>query len=143
MTTYTTSTAFPPTETPTALRWRTGARAGVVAAVATTAVAAVALAVDVPLEVDGEQIPLAGFAQMTLLCTAIGLVLAKALGRWAAAPRRTFTTATVVLTALSLAPDVAVSATTATKLVLVTTHLVAAAILIPPLAGRLPDRRRP
>jgi hypothetical protein len=118
--------------------WRTGAGAGVLAAAATTAVAAVALALEVPLAVEGEQIPLAGFAQMTILCTVIGVLLAKALARWAARPRRTFTAATVALTALSVVPDLAMPATAATKAVLVATHVVAAAIVIPSVARRLP-----
>lgn len=122
--------------------WRTGARAGVVAAGATTAVAAVAMAVDVPLEIRGEQLPLASFAQLTLICAAIAVVLGKALTRWAARPQRTFIGATVALTALSLVPDLTITATAATKVVLIATHLVAAAIVIPAVAGRLPDRAR-
>jgi hypothetical protein len=79
---------------------------------------------------------------LTLLCTAIGVVLAKALARWAATPRRTFTAATVALTVLSIVPDLIAPATAATKLVLMATHVVAAAIVIPAVAGRLPDRTR-
>ncbi len=43
---------------------------------------------------------------------------------------------TVVLAALSLVPDVALSTDIATKLTLVATHLVAAAIVIPALSAR-------
>ncbi len=121
--------------------WRTGARGGVLAALATTGVAAAALAAGVPLEVEREQIPLVGFAQLTLVCTAVGVLLAGALRRWAATPRRAFTGAAAALTALSLLPDVAVPASPATKVVLVATHLVAAAIVVPALAGRLEERR--
>jgi hypothetical protein len=117
--------------------WRTGARAGLVAAAATTAVAAVALAASVPLEIDGEQIPLLGFAQMTLLCTALGVGIAKALVRWSARPRHRFVVTTMALTALSIVPDLAVNATASSKAVLITTHLVAAAIVIPRMADRL------
>ena len=95
-----------------------------------------------PLALDGEQIPLAGFAQMTLLGAAIGVVLAKALSRWSAMPRRTFVAATVALTALSTVPDLAAPATAASKIVLIATHLVAATIVIPAMAGRLADRTR-
>jgi hypothetical protein len=122
--------------------WRTGARVGILAAAATTAVAAAALGVDVPLEVDGEQIPLAGFAQLTLVCTLVGVLLAQAAARWAPRPRRTFTNAAVALTLLSFVPDLLISATVGTKLVLVTTHVVAAAIVVPALANRL-ARSRP
>jgi hypothetical protein len=121
--------------------WRTGARAGIFAALATTVIAAVALGVDVPLEIEGEQIPLAGFAQMTLLGTAIGVVLAKALVRWTAKPQRTFIATTFALTALSVVPDLAAAASAASKAVLITTHLVAAAIVIPAVANRLPAAR--
>jgi hypothetical protein len=120
--------------------WRTAARAGVVAAAATTAVAAGALAAGEPLEVDREQIPLAGFAQLTLLCTVVGLVLAKALARWASRPQRTFAVTAVALTGLSFVPDLAIAATSATKVVLMATHVVAAALVVPALAGRLPER---
>jgi hypothetical protein len=120
--------------------WRTGAVAGLAAGVATSVVAAVALAAGVPVAIEGEPIPVAGFAQLTLMCTAVGVVLAKALARWASRPRRTFTAATVALTALSIVPDLTVAATPATRLVLITTHLVAAAIVIPAIAHRLPHR---
>jgi len=119
--------------------WRTGVRAGVFAAVATTVIAGVALAADVPLEIGGEQIPLFAFAQLTLMSTAIGVLLAKAVRRWTARPQRNFVAATVALTALSLVPDLTADATTASKLVLITTHLVAAAIVVPAVARRLSD----
>jgi cytochrome bd-type quinol oxidase subunit 2 len=136
------ATAATTTEPRTTPVWRTGARAGVLAAAATTGVAAVALAAGVPLEVDGEQIPLAGFAQLTLLCTVVGVLLAKALARWAARPQRTFTATAVALTGLSFVPDLVVSASSGTKLVLVATHVVAAALVIPALAARLPEPTR-
>ena len=44
--------------------WRAGVVSSIVAAAATTAVAAIARAADVPLAVDGESIPLLGFAQL-------------------------------------------------------------------------------
>jgi hypothetical protein len=132
----------PSTATParTVLLWRTGGLAVLAAAVATTAVAAVARNAGVPLEIDGEPIPLLGFTQLTLACAVIGLLLAKALGRWAPAPKRAFVAVTVALTALSVVPDLLISATTATRITLITTHLVAATIVIPLLAGRLPAR---
>ena len=111
--------------------------AGAVAAVATTAVAAVALAIDVPLEIAGEPIPLLGFAQLTLVCSILGVLIAKATRRWAARPQTAFVRTTVALTALSLVPDLTADATSATKVTLMLTHLVAAAIVIPRLANRL------
>jgi Family of unknown function (DUF6069) len=130
------------TEPRTAPSWRTGIRTGLLAAAASTAVAALALAADVPLEVDGEQIPLAGFAQLTLVATVVGVLLAKALARWSARPRTTFTATTVALTGLSFVPDLVVDATSTTKAVLIATHVAAAAIVIPALAARLPERNR-
>lgn len=132
----------PTTKLRTAPLWKTGVLAAVLAAVATTIVAAVAMGAGVPVEIDGEPIMLVGFAELTLLFTAVGLVIAKALARWAARPRRTFTATTVALTALSVVPDLTFPATTATRVVLIVTHLVAAAIVIPAVARSLPDRTR-
>jgi hypothetical protein len=122
--------------------WRTGLAAGLAAAVATVAVAAGAHALGVSLETaPGEAIPVVGFGQLTLFFTAVGVVIARAIGRRARQPRSTFMTTTMALTALSVVPDMALSAGVATKGTLVLTHLVAAAIVIPALAGRLPERR--
>ncbi len=117
--------------------WRVGARAGVIAAVATTAVAAVASAVDVPLEIGGESIVLIAFAQLTIFFTALGVLIAKGLARWTQHPLTAFVRTTVALTALSFVPDLTADATSATKVTLMVTHLVAAAIVIPVLANRL------
>ena len=89
-----------------------------------------------PVAVDGESIPLAGFAQLTLVGALMGVAIARLCGR-TRAPRRTFAAVTVALTALSVVPDVTVDATLATRVVLVLTHLVAAAIVVPALAARL------
>jgi hypothetical protein len=139
---YTTApTTTATTSSRTAPLWRTGGLAAVTAALATTGIAAVADGAGVSLDISGEPIPLLGFAQMTLLCSAIGIVLAVALRRWAAAPRRTFLVVTAVLTALSVVPDLLVSAAPSTRAVLILTHLVAAAIVVPLVAGRLPAAR--
>ena len=137
----TTSTSPTTTTSATTVRpslWKPGLLAGLVAAVATTTVVMVARAADVPVAVQGEQIPLAGFAQMTLVATVIGIVIARVLSTRARHPRRTFVMATVALTAVSLVPDALADAATASRLVLGLTHLVAAAIVIPTLAKRLP-----
>jgi hypothetical protein len=140
MTAAVSPTTTPSTEVPAEAGpslWRAGAAAGGIAAVVTTIVAAVALAVDVPLEIAGEQIPLAGFAQLTLVCTLLGVLIAQGARRWASRPRTAFVRTTVALTALSLVPDLTADATTATIATLMLTHLVAAAIVIPRLADRL------
>lgn len=121
--------------------WRPAGLAAVGAAAATTAVAAIARAAGVSLTIDGEAIPLAGFAQLTLMCTVLGIGLAAAMRRWARRPRRTFVVTTVVLTALSFVPDLVVLASLGTRAALITTHLVAAAIVIPVLAARLGHER--
>ena len=139
--TITTTSATATTPATTTVRpslWKPGLLAGLVAAVATTTVVVVARAADVPVAVQGEQIPLAGFAQLTLVATILGIVIARVLSTRARHPRRTFVMATVALTAVSLVPDVLADATTASRLVLGLTHLVAAAIVIPTLAKRLP-----
>jgi MFS family permease len=116
---------------------RAALTSGVVAAVSTTAVAAVALAADVPLEVDGEQIPLLGFAQMTLVGAVLGGLIAGVLGRFATRPRRWFVAAAVLLTVLSCVPPVVYPPDVATKAVLVAIHLIAALIVVPSLARQV------
>jgi hypothetical protein len=121
--------------------WKHGLVAGLAAAAATTAVVAVARAIDIPVEVSGEAIPILGFAQMTLLCSAIGILLARVIGRRTSRPQATFTKVAIALTALSFLPDLTADTGTATKVTLMLTHVVAAAIVIPALASRLPQRR--
>ena len=118
---------------------RHGAVAGLTAAAATVGVAAVATAIGVPIEVGGESIPLVGFAQLTLVATLIGVVMASVMRRRAEHARRTFVATTLALTAASFVPDALADATAATKLTLVLTHVVAAAIVIPAIASRLSD----
>ena len=110
----------------------TGLVAGVVAAAATTAVAAIARSRDIDLEVDGTPVPLAAFALWTVVGAVLGVVLARLLR-----DQRRFLVVTLATTALSLVPAIALPDDLATKLVLVGTHLLAAAIVIPVLARRL------
>ncbi len=119
--------------------WPSGLATGVIAAVVTTLAAVAAHAAGVSFEIDGEAIPVAGYAQMVLLGTVIGIVLARQLARRATSPRSTFVRTTVLLTALSCIPDAVVTADTATKLALAGTHVLAAAIVIPRLARDLTD----
>jgi hypothetical protein len=117
----------------------TGLVATAGAAGATVLVAAAGRAAGISLEVAGAPIPLAGFATMTVICSIIGLVLAAVLSRVARHPRTAFVRSTVVLTVVSLGPDLFAQATPATKMLLMLTHLVAAAIVIPAVARRLAD----
>jgi hypothetical protein len=124
--------------------WRVGAQVGVVAAVATELVGTVARAADVPMRAGNPgahtatKIALLGFAEPTLMCSAIGTVLAVVFARRARRPAHTFAVTTIVLTAISLiSPALAGATSLATKATLVTAHLVAAAIVIPTLIRRL------
>jgi hypothetical protein len=116
-----------------------GAGAGAVASAATTAVAAIAHAAGVSLGVHGQSIPLLAFAQVTFVASLVGAVIAVGLARWARYPRRTFVLTTLGLTFLSFVPDLAADAAGATKVTLMFTHVVAAAIVVPVLARRLSD----
>jgi hypothetical protein len=115
----------------------TGVVAIAAASCATAAVAAAGNAAGISLDVAGAPIPVSGFAVMTAIFSLVGLVLAVVLARWARHPRATFVRTTVALTVLSLVPDVIADATSGTKMLLMLTHLVAAAIVIPAVARRL------
>ncbi|MEO3791103.1 DUF6069 family protein [Nonomuraea sp. B10E15] len=114
-----------------------GLTASLVAGAATAAVAAAGEAAGISLVVNGAPIPASGFAVLTVVFSLAGLVLAVALARWARRARTAFVRATLVLTALSLVPDVLVGASVATKVLLMVTHVVAAAIVIPAIARRM------
>jgi hypothetical protein len=111
---------------------RSGALAGAIAAVCTTVVAAAASAAGVSLEIDAKAIPIPAFAWWTIVGAAVGVVLARLLRE-----RRRFVVVATVATGLSLIPPIAAPDDTATKAVLVGTHLLAAAIIIPTLSRRL------
>ncbi len=114
-----------------------GIAAALAAAAATTAVAATARAAGVALAADGEPIPLLGFAQVTFVFSVVGLILAAVLRRKAPRPRRTFVRTTVALAAVSLAAPFALPMDGVSIAVLILTHVVAAAIVIPAVASRL------
>lgn len=139
----TTSPRTIPTRSATAGRtiWRTAGIAGVTAAVATTAIGGIAKAANVPLVVGELEVQVPAFAMFTLIAAAIGGLIATQLQKRAGQPRPTFFITTLVLTALSFVPDLTADATTATKLTLVGAHIVAAAVIIPALAGRLSTSR--
>jgi hypothetical protein len=120
--------------------WRPGLAAGAVAAVATTAVAVGARALDVSLEAGGEAFPILGFAQLTVLFTVVGLGIASVLGRRADRPRAVWVKTAVALTALSFVPDLLLDADMGTKVTLMSTHVVAAAVVVPVVVRRLPER---
>src|SRR5579863_9497552 len=112
---------------------RLTASVGVLAAAATTIGAAVLRAAGVPLAVHGE-IPLAGFAQITLIASVLGGVLLAVLNRRSSAPRQRFVQMAIGLTALSCVAPIALANPIASKFALVALHLLAAAIIVPLLA---------
>lgn len=128
-----TTTTSETTATRPSLR-RTTAIAGVAGAAITTAVAAAIGAAGANYEIEGEAIPLLGFAQMTLVGAIIGGVLMAVLNRRSAEPRRRFLQVTTVLTALSCLPSVAMPDDAGSKVALVALHVLAAAIIVPAIA---------
>ncbi|MFF0153338.1 DUF6069 family protein [Micromonospora sp. NPDC005203] len=116
---------------------RTGLAVTLAASAATMALAAAGRAAGISLDVADAPIPVTGFGVLTAVFSLIGVVLAAVLSRFARRPRRAFIRTTVVLTVLSLVPGVIVDAGAATKALLMLTHLVAAAIVVPAVARRL------
>jgi uncharacterized protein DUF6069 len=122
--------------------WKHGIAAAVVASVATTVLAALASAAGVSLaDSTGARIPLAGFAQLTLVFSLMGVGIAAVMARRARQPRPTFVTTTVALTALSFVPDLTFGFDPGTAATLISLHIVAAVIVVPTLAARLPRTR--
>jgi len=137
MTTITTPAAIVPA-TERQPVWKQGVAAAVLASVATTTLAALASAAGVSFaDQTGASIPIAGFAQLTLLFSLIGVGIAAVLARKARRPRSTFVRTAVVLTALSVVPDLTFGFDAASAATLIGLHLLAAAIVVPTLAGRL------
>ena len=134
MSTITATRTAPQTATPARVpSWRFGVGTGVVAAAAVSAVVVALRAAGVHLDVEGEPIPVAGFAQMVLLGTVIGIVMARRMRR------NRFVWATVVLTSASCIPSLAWGTGVGSKLALVLAHVVAAAIVVPAFARQLSD----
>jgi hypothetical protein len=137
------STTVPATHTPATTTATVGslllhgAVATVVAAAATALVATAGQAVGISTDMSGAPIPASGFAVMTVIFAVVGLAIATALRRFARHPRTAWIRTTVALTALSFVPDVLADAAGSTKVLLVLTHVVAAAIVIPAVARRL------
>jgi hypothetical protein len=137
--------ATPHRHTPAAPRqsvWNYGLAAAVTASVATTVLAAVASAAGVSFAArTGTRIPIAAFAQLTLVFSLVGVGIAAIIARRARRPRPTFVRTAVALTALSFVPDLTFGFNTGSAATLITLHTVAAAIVVPTLAGRLARTR--
>lgn len=132
-------TVTPVTATPVRRTvWKHGVAAAAAASVVTTTLAAIASAAGVSFaDESGASIPILGFTQLTFVFSLIGVGLAAVLARKARRPRSTFVRTTLALTALSVVPDATFGFDVASALTLMTLHVVAAAIVIPILAGRL------
>jgi Family of unknown function (DUF6069) len=100
-------------------------------------VAAAGQAAGISLVVFGTPITPAGFAVMTVVFAVLGLLIAMVLRRFAGSPRTAWIRTTMALSVLSVVPDVHADADTFTKALLMVTHLVATAIVIPSGARRL------
>ncbi|WP_228543625.1 DUF6069 family protein [Micromonospora sp. S-DT3-3-22] len=135
----------PGASTPTVERqpvWKHGVAAAVVASVATTVLAAVASAAGVSFaDSTGASIPIAGFAQLTLVFSLVGVGIAAVMARKARQPRRTFVCTAIALTALSFVPDLTFGFDAGSAATLIALHIIAAAIVVPALAGRLARTR--
>jgi hypothetical protein len=131
--------------TPTAHRlpvWKHGVGAAVAAALATTVLAAIASAAGVSFAGSkGASIPIAGFAELTLVFSLIGVGIAALMARKVRRPRHTFVRTAVTLTALSFVPDLTFGFDAGSAATLITLHTVAAAIVVPTLARRLAHNR--
>ena len=138
-------TATSATQTPAVHRqpvWKHGVAAAVVAAVATTVLAVVASAAGVSFaDSTGASIPIAGFAQLTLVFSLVGVGIAAVMARKARHPRPTFVRTAVALTALSFVPDLTFGFDAGSAATLIALHTVAAAIVVPTVAGRLARTR--
>ena len=130
---------------PTAERqpvWKHGVAAAVVASLATTVLAAVASAAGVSFaDGTGTSIPIAGFTQLTLIFSLLGVGIAAVMARKARRPRSTFVRTAVTLTVLSFVPDLTFGFGAGSAAALITLHTVAAVIVVPTLAGRLARTR--
>jgi hypothetical protein len=117
--------------------WLHGIAAALVAAAVTTGAAAAASALGVSFEVEGEAIPLLGFAELTIIFSVIGVGVAAIIARKAAHPRQTWIRTASALVLLSFLPDATFGFDLPSALTLMGLHVLAAAIVIPAVASRL------
>ena len=104
----------------------------------TTVVAGAVHAAGGPLAAKG-QVPIAAFAQFTFIGAVLGGIILAVVNRRRAAPGRRFLQIVGGLTALSLVPAIVYGDNAASKIGLVATHLLAAAIIVPALARHITD----
>lgn len=123
--------------------WPRGLVATAIAAITTTLMAVVAKGAGVDFGSSLGDVPLSAFPMLTIYCSLIGIIIAEVLIRVAKLPRSTFQITMIVLTGLSLVPDVLpIFEFDLTFVgVLCLTHVVAAAIVVPMIAVRMEERR--
>lgn len=129
--------------------WQIGLVSAVVAAVASIAVYAIALAAGVPMELtevfedEFARMPVQNMAFGALLEGGVGgTLLAVACRRWAKRPRTFFLWLTSIGLIASFALPIVSDASTSTKVVLSISHIVVAAIIVPALTLALPRNSR-
>jgi hypothetical protein len=116
-------------------------------AVVTGVYEAAARAVGIPFNVafpgaEPAAIPATGLAWAVAELGLIGVVLAACFHRFAKTPRSTWKRTTWTLTVLSCVPSaIAATDSYATNVMLIVSHVVAAAVIIPMVAARLPEKR--
>jgi Family of unknown function (DUF6069) len=127
--------------------WQIGLAAALVAAAANTVLYAFARLTGVPLELTEvfsdqfARMPASSFVLATLFDGgAAATVTAAACQRWAPRPRTWFVTLALIGTVASFWLPLASDATTATIVVLLISHVVAALLIVPPLALTLSSR---
>lgn len=125
--------------------WLVGLVTALIAAAASVVVYAAARAAGVPMELtevfedEFARMPVMNMALAALLEGGVaGTALAAACRRWWRRPRLWFVTLTTVGLIASFALPIISDASTATKVVLSISHIVVAAIIVPPLAMTLP-----
>ena len=134
-----TSTTTTTTSTRRFALLKAGSAARAAATAVTTTVAAAAHAAGVSFaDRTGESIPVFAFAQLTFIGALLGVALAAGVQRRASQPRRTFTRVAWTLAAVSCVAPTLIGLGAASVAVLVVEHLLAAAIVIPRVANRLP-----
>lgn len=130
--------------------WRVALLAVVLGAVAAEIWGALAMAAGVEMIAgsnfaEPHEITPGNYAAGVISWAWVGVALASGLARWATSPKRTWTVTTWTLTVISLAGPLlmATDATTGTKVVLALAHIVAAGAVIPFVAKRLEQPRKP
>lgn len=119
--------------------------AAFVGAVVTGVFEALTRAVGVPYEfafpgAEPATMPVSGLFFAVLEFGVVGAIIAACLTRWARQPRSTWRRTTVTLTVISLVPSlVAASTSYSTNVSLAVSHVIAAAVIIPLVARRLPE----